>query len=247
MMAAPRSYKWLHHIPFILMRHIMTTERDDLLKSALQFLKGARVPTIALRLSAFGFNDLSWKEGWTLMQEVVDSEFVPSPPPIQDTNLLTLLDDWENLWFPIIQVVLTRHNAALAAQIFDGLSQTDGMALIPSLTTLHTRLDALLKNKDKESKDAAALLAQRGINAAQLKTLADLLERATTFTSPTTLQDTAAAEEANEEARQRHEAALNALRAYLREWTLIARAAVKNGNHLRQLGLGSRGRPLREP
>jgi hypothetical protein len=224
----------------------MATEKDELLKSTLQFLKGARVPTIALRLSAFGFNDLSWQEGWTLMQEVAGSEFVPASTTIQDTNLLTQLDDWENLWFPIIQVVLTRHNAALAAQLFDGLSQTDGMALIPSLTTLHTRLAALLKNKDKESKDAASLLAQRGINAAQLETLADLLERATTFTDPTTLKDTAAAEEALDKARQRHEAALGALRAYLREWTLIARAAVKNGNHLRQLGLVSRGRPPRE-
>jgi hypothetical protein len=224
----------------------MAIEKDELLKSTMQFLKGARVPTIALRLNAFGFNDTSWKEGWTLMQDVVDSEFTP-PTPIQDINLLNQLDDWENLWFPIIQIVLTRHNAPLAAQIFEGLTQTEGMELIPSLTTLHARLDALLKKQDKESEAAAALLIQRGVNAAQLDTLADMLKRATTFTDAATIQSAANAEETLKKVRARHEAALGALRAYLREWTLIARAAVKNGNYLRQLGLGTIGRPRRTP
>jgi hypothetical protein len=223
----------------------MTTPQDDLLKDTLRFLKGSRVPTIALRLSGFGFKDTDWAEGWALMQNVVDSEFTTPGTVNSDTDMLNKLDDWENLWFPIIQAVLTRHNALIAEQLFEGLSQTEGMALIPSLTKLHKRLEDLVSSNDQASLDAVALLDQRGVDATQREALGALLKRAKTFTSPTAINEAAALEQARADGRLLHEQALTALRAYLSEWSLIARAAVKNGNHLRQLGIATPGRPRR--
>lgn len=220
----------------------MSQERAESLKGMLDFLKGARVPKIALKLRQFGYTKAVWQEGWELMKEVIESEHRAGEPE-PDEDVIDQIDSLENIWYQIIETTLTRHHPAVALKIFDGLQQTDGVALIASVGTLVERIDALRTSKDKDDKAAAALLETRGVNEALLAELRGLLARANSFVTDEELEEEVASEEQREAARARHEAALNALRGYLREWTLIARAAVKNKNHLRQLGIGIIGRP----
>jgi hypothetical protein len=221
----------------------MSQERAELLKETLNFLKGARTPKIAVRLHAFGYTKQVWQEGWELMKEVVDSEYGGVEQEAEE-DVIDQLDSLENLWYQIIETTLTRHHPAIALKIFDGLQQTDGVALIASVGTLVERIDALRASKNKDDKAAAALLETRGVDEALLAELRGLLARANSFLSDEELEEVVLSEEQREAARVRHEAALAALRGYLREWTLIARAAIKNKNHLRQLGLGAIGRPV---
>lgn len=224
----------------------MSDEKMATMKQAFAFLNGARKPSIARRLGEFGYGQAEWDEGWEKMRRVRATEYAEIDPTDIPVDVLNRLDAWENVWFPIARVVLERHDAALAAEIFDGLSQTSGIALLPSLTTLHERLSALYDAKDKAKKEASALLKRRGLTQEKLDELAELLKEANTFASKEALDEARRDEEAREAAREAHEAAYQDLRAYLREWSLIARTAITNGNWLRQLGLNPSGRPRRD-
>lgn len=201
----------------------------------LKLLLGLRIPRIAAALSARGFTEKDLDEGWTLLRGVSRVQLSQRPAPPRDPSALARLDAWENQWFPIIDATLRRRFPTLHASVFLNLSQTDGPAVVVTVTTLIERIESL--DGSKEGKDARKLLETRGLTTETLGEAKALLAKlASVQPAPTDEVDLAAQKEALAKAEVD-------LWAWYLEWAQIARASITDRTLLRQLGfLGRRSR-----
>ena len=198
----------------------------------IQFLLALKKRHIARTLAGYGFKQATLNQGWALVHAVVGTEFDATPERPGDPKDLLLLDDWENCWFPITSATLLANFPAIHARVFLNLVQTEGPALVPSITTLLNRIDALESpDATQEDKDARALLTERGLTADRIKEARTLLQRLTTLAPlPPTTEEEDAAADAEEQAAE------DAMWTFYKEWSVIARAAIKSRAHLKTLG-----------
>lgn len=188
-------------------------------------------------MSAAGFTQADLDEGWQLLRDASSVRYARTRPEAS-ASVVGAVDAWENYWYPIVDATLRRRFPELHGQVFLNLSQESGPPVLVSVRILLDRLTELDKATDKQSKDARAVLKDRGLTKAVLDEVKGLLDEAATAGDSTEVPvaDEAAAEQ---------ERAETAMWDWYREWSQIARAAVKDGRLLVQLGLINTGRPRR--
>ena len=180
----------------------------------------------AMQLHGFGPSDA--EDGWRLMRALSDYRFNQSPGPVSP-KVVDAVDAWENRWYEIIDVSLTRNFPAVRDKVLLNLSQTEGPPVLLSVQTLVARIDALVAPEaSDEDRAAHALLQKRGVNAGTLAEVKGLLASAQ---QAGTVDDTVSAPDA-----ETGTAAEDAMWAWYLEWSTIARRAISDRRMLRALG-----------
>jgi len=199
-----------------------------------------------------GFGEEDRREGWRLLEAAGDYRppaGVGAGAPEVDAavrDAVVALDGWDEDGFRVIRATLERRYPEQAKMVFDGLAASTGASAVLGVSKLLQRLDALEKGKSKEDKAAMALLAKRGVTAAERKRLRDLVATAQSA-APAAEAAPPDGDEARTETEERHVAALVALRAWYEEWSAIARSAIKRRDRLIVLGLARRKRAAAAP
>lgn len=155
------------------------------------------------------------------------------PAPTANPALIQEIDRWENEWFPVASATLLRHHPEVHARVFLNLSQTEGPAVVVSVSTFVKRIAELTRTEGaygQAGKDARKLLTRRGLTPAVIDDAKTLLEQVATIEAPETEPVDL------DEERTRFEAAETAMWAWYLEWAEIARATIKERVLLRRLG-----------
>ncbi|WP_437307408.1 hypothetical protein [Sorangium sp. So ce388] len=216
----------------------------------LLLLMGLRKNKIAAALVAHGFSDDDLSEGWRLLQRVTRTRlgFVATAAAT-DTGLINEIDAWENKWFPIASATLKRHAPQAHAFLFRNLAQTEGAAVLVSVSTFVERWESLGKSKEKggpdaEGDEARKILAKRGLTKAVIDEAKQLLARAGKLESIADVPPAAANDEDFDTAEQQ-------LWDWYLEWSTIVQTAIKDRRILRELGFrrtsSSRATTAEEP
>ncbi|AUX19872.1 hypothetical protein SOCEGT47_003250 [Sorangium cellulosum] len=201
----------------------------------LLLLLGLRKNKVAATLVAHGFSDDDLAEGWRLLQRVTRTRlgFVATAAAT-DSGLINELDAWENKWFPIASATLKRHAPEAHAFMFRNLGQTEGAAVLVSVSTFVERWENLARSKDKGGPDAGGeegrkILARRGLTKAVIDEARELLARAGKLESVAEVAPAAAGDHDFEEAERQ-------LWDWYLEWSTIVQTAIKDRRLLRELG-----------
>ncbi|WP_437635852.1 hypothetical protein [Sorangium sp. So ce854] len=120
------------------------------------------------------------------------------------------------------------------AFLFRNLAQTEGAAVLVSVSTFVERWDSLGKSKEKggpdaEGDDARKILAKRGLTKAVIDEAKQLLARAGKLESVAELPRAAAGDHDFDKAEQQ-------LWDWYLEWSIIVQTAIKDRRTLRELG-----------
>jgi len=202
----------------------------------LKLLIALRNAHIAAALAQHGFRNADLDEGWTLLRNVTRTRLdVSSESPNVDPYILRALDVWENKWFVITEATLKRRAPEIHVRVFRNLSQTEGMAVIVSVSTFLERLEAIDKPEHEggfgpAGKDARKLLAQRGLTKGVIAEAKLLLGKLRKVDGPLPDLDKLAAQDED------FEKAEAALWNWYLEWSAIARRTITHRGYLRQLG-----------
>ena len=192
----------------------------------LYLLRGLGNPRAVGPLIPYGFSAEVRKEGWTLLMAASDTRLAGSPHRPPDPGTFARLDEWENRWFPIARATLRRHYPEVGEAIFVNLTQTSGLEVAVSVATFVRRVRTAQRGGTQEDQAAMRLLADRGLNEAELDQAEALLARFETTPEPLPAEpeptDTAAAEQA--------------MWDWYLEWSTVARQAITDRNVLRSLG-----------
>ena len=202
----------------------------------LAFMMGLRNRQVAVALAAHGFTQADIDEGFQRLAALTNGRLDVVPiAPSADPAQVRALDLWENRWFPIVSATLRARFPALHAMLFNNLTQTEGLEVIVSVSTLLSRLDAA--RKDATNKAAFALLARRGLTDEIIANARRLLKAVAT--AETTIEE-------KPSITPEEDAALEtALWDWYLEWSGIARASITDRRALRALGfLNDRGAPI---
>ncbi len=202
----------------------------------MRLLLGLREPRVARTMASFGFDEAELQRGWALLQGLTNGRLAYTGPA-QDPSVLANIDAFENRWFPIAEVVLRVRYPEAHARVFANLAQSSGPEVVVTVTTLLDRLQAITKPEaegglGEEGVAARDILAQRGLDAAELARGRSLLARLGTFD-----EEDARPPVSPEEAQ----AAEDALWDYYLEWSRIARVGIHDGRLLRLLGFRQGG------
>ncbi len=212
----------------------MRLNLTDKAKRLLEFLFVVQNnPRIFAALQTRGFDRAAIQEGWQLLIRSAGSTagLGTKTGYLTDTRLIDRLDEWENEWFPIIEAVLKRRHPTHHAEVFAGLSQTEGPAVVVSVGQLVERVVAL-------PEDVRQTLTNHGATAEVLGTARAMLDQVqgpdpVTPTVPmpddTTLAKT-------EEERKKAE---DDMWGFYLMWSAIARSRVKDKRLLRSLGFST--------
>lgn len=201
----------------------------------LRLLQGVSNRHIAMLMAPAGFTQADVDEGWKLLQAASGNRYTRVAPETSP-KVVADVDAWENYWYPLIDATLRRRFPEIHQQVFLNLSQESGPPVLISVRVLVDRVVALEKAADRQSKEARALLKERGLTKAALDEVRGLLEQAATIGDFSDLPDLG-------EVAAEQERAETAMWEWYREWSQIARLSVKDGRLLQQLGLGTAGRP----
>ena len=203
----------------------------------LKLLLGMRNVRVAEALRQYGFKDSDLADGWRLLQALTEGRMQQRAATKQDPALLAKLDEWENRWFPVAGATLRGRFPAVHDWLFLNLSQTEGPAVVISVGTFLSRLNAMATEPSLGSKGAEArqLLETRGLSAPTLQAAQSLL---------TALGTTEVAEPAKPLDLAAQDAAESAMWTWYLEWGEIARVALTDRKLLRELGFLKTKRPL---
>ena len=199
--------------------------------------KGSDRNSVARELGRHGLRQRDIDEAWGLMQRAVGCEIddpaqAEEPLALNAAEALQRLDAWENLWFPIARATLERRFPEAAEQLFAQLRQTSGhQGVILTVSIFLDRLEALLG----ADAGAAQVLAERGLVQGALAEAKALLAILTSVGSAAGAGDPAQ--------RARADEAEQALWGWYREWSTVARTAIREPRRLRKRGLKPIGRP----
>lgn len=205
----------------------------DKAERVLKLLLGLRNRKVASALASRGFGKDDLEEGLALLRGVTDVSLSVLPPASSDPAIIQQIDRWENEWFPVANATLLRHHPEIHARVFLNLSQTEGAAVVVSVSTFLERIAELGRadaGYGQAGKDARKLLQRRGLTPKVVDEAKALLEQVATIEAePAELPDL-------EEERTRLAEAENAMWAWYLEWAEIARTAIKDRALLRRLG-----------
>ena len=203
-----------------------------------RFLIGLRDKAVVAQLRRFKFTDKDLKEGWALLQA---AGVAPTGGTTSDSeNLIRQIDEFENLWFPVVSATLQRRFPATHAILFNNLSQTTGPAVAVTVGTLLERVEMMAKGVGAygpEGQAAYAAIQGRGFTSEVIDGARALLARLSEIMP----EDGSDAQEA---AAEKAEADL--WNWYL-EWSEISRSASLTRSQLRSLGFLKARKPSSSP
>lgn len=197
------------------------------------FLLGMRNPRAFGAMGRFGMTQENLTEGWHLLWDcgkVRGDKDVG--PEVVEPKIIAKIDAWENAYFPVAEATLRRNFPEVHKRVFLNLSQTSGPPVVVGVKLFVDRVIGLEKSSDKPSKDARALLKERGLTKSVMDEALALLAEA-----GTPLEDNGSTDA--EDYAAEFEAAQEAMWAWYLEWAQIARVAIKDGRILISL-FGSR-------
>lgn len=212
----------------------MALSLNEKLSKMLAFLVALRDPRIFAVMAKRGMTQEILDEGWTFFSTAAGAKLRYQPATAatqtsgEETKLLADLDGWENEWFPVIEAVLRRHFPALYERVFLNLSQTEGKAVIVSVSTMLERLRDLEGSAD--GKKALALLEARQFNAEARKPAEEILAKLRAVGE-------AVVPEVDALSKEEQEKALVEAWGWYREWSTIARTLITRGDVLIRMGL----------
>ncbi len=203
----------------------------------LDFLVGLGDPHARRALERHGFTQAELDDGWARLRALSEAPVVVR----ERSTVPSELDDWENRWFPIVDVVLRTRHPRVHEVVFRNLHQTEGPEVLVSVRTLLDRLDVIGRPEKKgglgeAGREARDLLARRGLSE-------DALGRARALLASLEEPPAEDAPVADPEARARAEERL--WNWYL-EWSGIARAVIEERSVLASLGFRRSGRKRKE-
>ncbi|HSC87627.1 MAG TPA: hypothetical protein VLC09_10170 [Polyangiaceae bacterium] len=196
-------------------------------EASLRLLLGMRLPEVVRALTPHGFDGGVIRQGFTLLEGLATARG-PVPEPEEPRARLGDLEEFRG-WVPIARRVLGRAHPQTAETLLGGLRRVDGPVTLPMLGVFLSRWDALARGDAEYGPDhrqAAALLAQRGMGDAERERLRERIE---SFTCVEPKLNPGA-----ELARE--SAALTALWDWYLEWSTIARRARLSRNARLALG-----------
>lgn len=197
----------------------------------LQFLLALRLSPIASALAMFGFSAEDLAKGWLLLSNLTHGRLDNLEVPVVDASLVDRIDAWENVWYPVADATLASNAPEAHAFVFHNLTQTSGPAVVVTVSTLIERIEKLDRavsdgGLGRPGRSARQLLEKRGLTNDVVASVKSLLETVTTPEDvPEPVIDSGASDEAE-----------RALWAWYREWSAIARVAIKDRRLLRRCG-----------
>ena len=219
-------------------------EVGDKAKRVLVFLVGLRLHAIAIAMEAFGLSPPELQHGWSLFGDVVRTKLASGRAP--SPAIVTELDAWENVWFPVASASLKNRYPEVHAVVFKNLAQSSGLTVVMVVRTMIERLDGLGRpvadgGIGPQATEVLALLASRGLTAAKLGEARALIDKLGTVEPASSV--------AREPTTAEQDAAEKAMWAWYLEWSEIARAVITNRRHLRTLGFlkTARGEVVEDP
>ena len=131
-------------------------------------------PRVAAALRDHGLTDQELQRAHTLLQRAMGTTLPPPPPTFDRATLVRALDDWENLWLHVAEVVLSCRYRHLHAQVFLNLTRQSDTTVVVTVDTFLQRLAALEQRAaaEPEVAQALALLRTRGLTLARVATRA---------------------------------------------------------------------------
>ena len=205
---------------------------NEKMQRTLSLLMGLRNPRIFATMAQRGFDKEMLKEGWKLFTDAagykMDSDVSYDPlAPNEAKEMLSELDQWENTWYPVVDVTLEKRHPDVHEIVMKNLSQTEGNELLVSVKTLLDRLDEIASKP--EGQEALAMLEKRGFTDEVRSRANALLEQ---------LQSTGGVGDAlnNDFFEQRDKSVEKMWNWYL-EWSTIARTLINRGDILIRMGL----------
>lgn len=202
----------------------------------LKFLTGLRHPRVAAAIERYGFSDAQLKNGWELLSAVSRTR-MGQVEPFRDPRVISQLDDFENIWFPIAKATLEHHYPDVAEILFRNLSQTEGLGVAVTVGMFLERIDQMEQGQGEFAENghvAREVLRARGLDNATVAQAQALIEK---------LQSVREPPQATREEAQKAE---DALWAWYLEWSAIARIAVHDRRLLRAMGFLQSRRPVEE-
>jgi hypothetical protein len=200
---------------------------------ALSFLHGlARSPQIFTLMSARGYTEDDQKEGWALLNAILELPKVKLVTDRSVRDAIVALDNWDEPWMNTARAALRRLHKPQHDAVFQDLAPSTGPAAVLGVKLFLDRLNALELGSDD---DRAALdtLARRGLNKDERDRAAALVQKATSLPNHNNHEELATLAD-----DQRVK--LKALHDWWTDWSQVARTHIKRRNYLITLGLAAR-------
>src|SRR5690606_11918029 len=146
----------------------------------LKFLVGVRHPKVSHWLKAFGFDDEALQHGWKMLAAVTRVRVVESTSGAPDPRLIRLMDEFENLWFPVVKVTLSTRYPDVHDALFTKLSQSKGTDVAVTVQTFLERLGQMEQGEGifaENGPAARVLLAERGLTEAVVEDIQAVVNR----------------------------------------------------------------------
>jgi len=209
-------------------------------------------PGIAVLVYRLGYDEKEHAEGWRLWATAsglnvplshslseADRQIAESPSQ-QYREMVRMLDEFENRWFPRVRNALQRYvgpegRQALVDAFFEDMSQQpEGPLVVGSVKKFVVRYSDLRESKVPGVKDALAALEKRGLDDGLIDRMQTALAKVDALNSERP-QPKIPVETLVKSARERREA-YDRLNLWFIDWTDIFRQELSY-NHLKSLGL----------
>lgn len=95
------------------------------------FMMGIGHPEVAAALRPYGFSDQELERAHQLLRQAIGATLPPLPPTFDHPAMIRALDDWENRWLHVADVVLAIHFPNIRARVFLNLARrSDSMVIV---------------------------------------------------------------------------------------------------------------------
>ncbi len=193
---------------------------------------------IRSQMEAHGYTQADQDEGWSLCLSVAGYGAVGAAPVTNQDSIraaFAQLTDFVSDELPCLAGGVQRKHPELYEVLFGGLTLGSGADAVMETTLFLDRFDALSAKGAKKAEHAVAdLLARRGFTAATAAGLRKTLH--------TTRAVPEVAAPAVDDPKAKRDAEIERLRAWVEDWSRVARRAMKRKDELHRLGIGRRGK-----
>ncbi len=187
---------------------------------------GLRNRRVQAALARYGLTQEHVTRGHQLLRAATLATLTPRSLPKNKST--KLLDEFENLWFPIVRATLANNLPDIGEWLFANLAQTEGLDVVTSVGAFVQRLELLASGDspfEGRGVDAVALLAERSFDDQVLSDVREILDGLSDFEPSTESSVEADVETAETE-----------MWSWYLEWSTIARTVIKERSLLRALG-----------
>lgn len=215
-----------------------TTTHDQLAR-VLRFLSSLTHPQVRAVLGLRGFDEAERALGWAFFDAATGRHVAGQPlataAAAPSTAIIAALDEWENVWFDVMDASLRRSFPDVHQRLIGDLGKAEGLPVVLNVRTVVKRLDALKAEGGERNTAALALLEKRGLGPAEIERARNLLVNIETQTFAEPALPDADADAA-------HEKALAELWGWYLDWTKLARTVVRSRALQLYMGLAEQAR-----